>query len=102
MIKQAEAAATYHNDFFSRAYAPWLAQHPEHGDAACALLGTVAAATERRAELMQEHGCDMPETLVLSLTSVCNRRCQFCGAADVISGPKTRLPRELIDRALAE
>jgi len=102
MIQHAEAAATYRNDFFSRAYAPWLAQRPELGDAACDLLRTVGAAAETRAALMREHGCSMPETLVVSLTSVCNRRCQFCGAADVISGPKTRLANELIDRALAE
>jgi MoaA/NifB/PqqE/SkfB family radical SAM enzyme len=93
---------TYNNDFFARAYAPWLARHPEHGDAAFTLLRAMAAAAETRGARMREYGCDMPETLVVSLTSVCNRRCQFCGAADVIYGPKTRLSRKLIDRALEE
>jgi MoaA/NifB/PqqE/SkfB family radical SAM enzyme len=93
---------TYSNDFFARAYAPWLARHPEHGDAAFVLLRAMAEAAETRGARMREHGCDMPETLVVSLTSVCNRRCQFCGAADVISGPKTRLTRKLIDGALEE
>jgi MoaA/NifB/PqqE/SkfB family radical SAM enzyme len=106
MIQKPELSATepntYSNDFFARAYAPWLARHPEHGEAAFVLLRAMAAAAETRGARMREHGCDMPETLVVSLTSVCNRRCQFCGAADVISGPKTRLSRELLDRALGE
>jgi MoaA/NifB/PqqE/SkfB family radical SAM enzyme len=106
MIHKTELPAaepnTYSNDFFARAYAPWLARHPEHGDAAFGLLRAMAAAAETRGARMLEHGCDMPETLVVSMTSVCNRRCQFCGAADVIHGPKTRLSRELIDRALEE
>jgi len=93
---------TYSNDFFMRAYAPWLREHAEHGESALSLLRAITAAAETRAQRMQEHGCDMPETLVVSLTSVCNRRCQFCGAADVITGPKTRLSRELIDLALEE
>jgi MoaA/NifB/PqqE/SkfB family radical SAM enzyme len=106
MIHKSEQSAsepnTYNNDFFARAYAPWLARHPEHGEAALILLRAMAAAAETRGARMREHGCDMPETLVVSLTSVCNRRCQFCGAADVIYGPKTRLARKLIDRALEE
>lgn len=105
MIKRkrgADAPATYDNDFFSRAYAPWLAEHPEHEAGAQRLLSAIVAAGQARAKSQARHGCDIPETLVVSLTSACNLRCQFCGASDVIDGPKRRLPRELLERALQE
>lgn len=96
------AAPTYDNDFFGRAYAPWLARHPERGAGAMHLLEAVTAAEAARGEAVRRYECSLPETLVVSLTSACNRHCQFCGAADVITGPKMRLPDELLERAFAE
>lgn len=105
MIKNSHAGgqnATYDNDFFTRTYAPWLETRPDLREPATQLLAAILDAAETRAGLMARYRCEMPETLVVSLTSVCNKRCQFCGAADVIDGPKHRLPWTLLKQALSE
>jgi hypothetical protein len=60
-----QALSTYANDFFDRAYFPWLEHHPERLEAAMRLGAALKRGAELRSRLIQSHHIDIPETLVV-------------------------------------
>jgi MoaA/NifB/PqqE/SkfB family radical SAM enzyme len=92
--------STYESDFFERAYAPWLAEHPEHLPAALSLGASLQDGFDLRQQLADRYGAEIPETLVISLTWSCNRRCAFCAASEFVTGPPRHLEPALLRSAL--
>jgi len=96
------APGAYQNDFVAGTWAAWAAGRPELAGPAARLMAALAAGEALRQAEAARRGLELPETLALSLTSACERRCRFCRVGDQVRGPLRELPPDLLSRALAE
>jgi len=99
---EGSSSVTYANDFFSRAYLPWLELHPDHLASAVHLAEGLKQGLDLRERMMHRHAVPIPETLVVSLTERCNLNCVFCARGGGNKNQPKSLAPDLLTLAMTQ
>ncbi len=81
MLNQIKEALNFVNPKLSRIFLPFIMKHPRYLTKSAGMMKNFYRCEERRKEVLEKEGVMVPPIMILSITHLCNLKCQGCFAA---------------------